>query len=101
MHVVIVNIHVKEDCIDNFIKETKENSKNSIMEPGISRFDFIQNLDDPARFVLIEVYKDGDAPAKHKETAHYNRWKENVAPMMAEPRIGIKYKNLYPEDIDW
>ena len=98
MLVVQVNVHVKEDQIEQFIKATEENVKNSILESGVARFDFFQNQEDPARFILIEAYRDENAPAKHKETAHYKRWKADVEPMMSEPRFSIKYSNILPTD---
>ena len=70
-------------------------------EPGVARFDVIQDRDDPARFVLVEVYRSEDAPAAHKQTEHYQRWRDAVAPMMAEPRTSRKLRNLFPDDGDW
>jgi len=96
MLVVQVNVHVKEDQIEQFIKATKENVKNSILESGVARFDFFQNQEDPARFILIEAYRDENAPAKHKETEHYKKWRTDVEPMMSEPRFSIKYSNILP-----
>lgn len=74
MLAVHVNIQVKPDFIDSFIEATQENACNSLQEPGIARFDVVQNRDDSTRFVLVEVYKDAEAPAFHKETAHYAKW---------------------------
>lgn len=96
--VVHVHVHVKQDQIDAFREATLENARASVREPGIARFDVIQQSDDPARFVLIEVYRDKDAPAAHKETAHYQKWRDTVAEMMAEPRTSKKYVNLHPDD---
>ena len=100
MLVVQVNVHVLEDQIGKFIEATNENVKNSILESGVARFDFFQSQEDPARFILIEAYRDGTAPAKHKETDHYKKWKAAVEPMMAEPRFSIKYSNILPIDED-
>ena len=100
MLVVQVNVHVKEDQIEEFIKATEENVKNSIKEPGIARFDFFQNQEDPTRFILIEAYRDENAPVKHKETEHYKKWKAHVEPMMSEQRFSIKYSNILPNDND-
>jgi len=94
MLAVHVFIHVKPECRDDFIAATVENARNSINEPGIARFDFVQQNDDPNRFVLVEVYKDADAPARHKETAHYLKWRKTVADMMAEDRYSIKYSTI-------
>jgi len=101
MVIVHVHIHVKPEVVDDFIEATIENARNSLREPGIARFDFIQNLDDPTKFVLIEVYRTPDDPAAHKETAHYNIWREKVANMMAEPRRSVKYANVFPDDQGW
>lgn len=96
MLIVIVYVHVKENCIEEFKVATIENASKSIHEAGIHKFDFIQQNDDPTRFILMEVYTDEDATLAHKETAHYKKWKENVAEMMAEPRVGVRYHEIYP-----
>ena len=101
MVIVHVHIHVKPEVLDDFIEATIENARDSLREPGIAQFDFIQNLDDPTKFVLIEVYRTPDDPAAHKETAHYNIWREKVANMMAEPRRSVKYANVFPDDRGW
>jgi autoinducer 2-degrading protein len=101
MLIVHVFVHVKPESVEAFKAATLENARNSIQEPGIARFDLIQQTEDPTRFVLVEVYRDADAPARHKETAHYARWRDAVAPMMAEPRTSIKYTNLFPDDAGW
>ena len=77
------------------------NARLSVREPGIARFDLVQQADDPTRFVLVEVYRTPAAPAAHKETAHYQRWRDAVAPMMAEPRTSVKFANLFPADEGW
>ena len=101
MFIAHVFIHVKEDRIEDFIGATIENAQNSILEPGIARFDFIQEQDNPTRFVLVEVYRTADDPAKHKETAHYKKWRDTVADMMAEPRTAIKFLNVHPDEEGW
>lgn len=101
MYIVHVHVHVKPEVVDDFIEATIENARNSVREPGIARFDFIQDLDDPTKFVLIEVYRTPDDPAAHKETAHYNIWREKVANMMAEARQSVKYSNVFPDDQGW
>lgn len=101
MLIVHVSIHVKPEAVDAFIAATLENVKQSALEPGVARFDFIQQQDDPTRFQLLEVYRSADAPARHKETAHYQQWRDAVAAMMAEPRTSVKFDNLFPEDEDW
>jgi autoinducer 2-degrading protein len=101
MQIVLVYVHIKPDSIDAFLTATLENARNSVNEKGIARFDVIQQQDDPTRFILIEVYRDEEAPAKHKETSHYVKWRDRVAEMMAEPRQGIKFTNLFPKDEDW
>jgi len=101
MLIVNVNIKVKPEHVEAFRKATVENAACSVEEAGIVRFDFLQQQDDPTRFLLVEVYGSADAPAKHKETGHYARWRDTVAPMMAEPRTSVKYTNIYPEDRNW
>lgn len=101
MQIVLVHVHVKPEFIETFKKASLDNASNSVKEAGIARFDVIQQVEDPTRFILVEVYKTADAPAAHKETAHYARWRDTVADMMAEPREGIKYTNIFPSDEGW
>ncbi len=101
MLVVHVFVHVKPEAVEAFKAATLENARNSVQEPGIARFDVVQQVDDPTRFVLVEVYRTADDPARHKETAHYKRWRETVADMMAEPRYSVKYTNVFPDDQGW
>lgn len=101
MFIVHVFVHVKKDKIDGFKEATLENAKNSIKEPGIARFDVVQQQDDPTRFVLVEVYRTADDPAKHKETDHYKKWRDTVADMMAETRSSLKFFNVYPNEEGW
>ena len=101
MLVVHVLVHVKAECVAEFIIATRENARQSLQEPGVARFDVVQQQDDPTRFVLVEVYRTTDAPLKHKETMHYARWRDAVAPMMASARTSMKYKNIFPEDAGW
>jgi len=97
MLVVCVHVHVVPEHRDDFIQATLENARNTVQEPGNLRFDVIQQLDDPNRFILYEVYRDEEGAAAHKQTPHYARWRETVAPWMAEPRQGVKYRALFPE----
>lgn len=101
MFIVHVYVHVKEDHIEAFKQATIENAKNSIREPGIARFDVVQQQDDPTRFILVEVYRTSNDPAKHKETRHYQVWRDRVEPMMAEPRSSIKFLNIFPDEKGW
>jgi autoinducer 2-degrading protein len=101
MFIVHVHVHVKPDQIDAFKAATLENARSSVQEPGVARFDVIQQRDDPARFVLVEVYRTPDDPAHHKETQHYQVWRDTVAEMMAEPRSSIKFGNVFPGDAGW
>jgi len=101
MFIVHVFVHVKENRVEAFIRATEENARHSLQEPGIARFDVVQQQDDPTRFVLVEVYRTAADPAKHKETAHYRKWRDAVAGMMAEPRSNIKFLNVYPNDEGW
>ncbi|MFN7921066.1 MAG: antibiotic biosynthesis monooxygenase [Bryobacteraceae bacterium] len=101
MLIVQVHARVKPEFIEAFRAASIENASHSIQEPGVARFDVLQQADDPARFSLIEVYRTADAPAAHKETAHYAKWRDAVAPMMAEPRSSVKYSNAFPDDTRW
>jgi len=101
MLIVHVHVHVRTDFIDAFIKATRENARHSVKEAGIARFDVIQQSDSPDRFVLVEVYRSPEAALSHKETAHYQTWRDAVAEMMAEPRSSLKYSNIFPDDINW
>ena len=101
MYIVHVFVQVKPDCIGAFRTATLENARKSLQEPGIARFDVLQQQDDPTRFVLVEIYRSPEDSARHKETAHYQKWRDVVAEMMAEPRTSTKYTNLFPEAEDW
>jgi quinol monooxygenase YgiN len=101
MLIVHVFVHVKSDDVAAFTAATLENARNSVQEPGIVRFDVIQQDDDPTRFVLVEIYRTPADPAKHKETAHYLTWRSAVEPMMAEPRRSVKYGAVFPSDAGW
>lgn len=98
MHIVHVHIHVNSESVEAFIEATIENARNSVREPGIARFDVVQQTDDPTRFVLVEVYRDQAATEAHRQTAHYAKWRDTVAPMMKEPRTRETFSNLFPED---
>jgi len=99
--VVHVHVRVKADAVEAFRAATLANARQSVLEPGVARFDVVQEVDDPTRFVLVEVYRTPEAPAAHKETAHYQLWRDAVADLMAEPRRGVKHVNVFPEDAGW
>ena len=101
MVVVHVHVRVKPDCIEAFLAATIENASQSVKEPGIARFDVVQQVDDPTRFVLVEAYRSVEATAAHKATAHYAAWRDQVEPLMAEPRSSVKYSNVFPGDQEW
>ncbi|HZQ54334.1 MAG TPA: antibiotic biosynthesis monooxygenase [Bryobacteraceae bacterium] len=101
MHIVHVHVRVKQESIEAFRAATIENARNSVQEPGIARFDVMQDAGDPSRFVLVEVYRTAQAPAEHRNTAHYQTWRDTVADMMAEPRQRAEYSNVFPGDEDW
>lgn len=101
MYIVHVHVHVKPEFVEDFKQATTENATNSVQEAGVARFDVIQSTDDPTRFILVEVYRNAQASSAHKETGHYAKWRDAVAQMMAEPRQGIKYTNVFPEDACW
>jgi quinol monooxygenase YgiN len=101
MLIVHVHIRVKPECREAFLAASVANASASVREPGIARFDVLQQQEDPDRFMLVEVYRTPEDPARHKATAHYARWAETVADMMAEPRQSVKFTNRFPGDEGW
>jgi (4S)-4-hydroxy-5-phosphonooxypentane-2,3-dione isomerase len=101
MHIVHVFIHVKDDKAEEFIKATVENASNSLKEPGVARFDLIQQTDDLSSFLLVEVYRTVEDAARHKETSHYKKWHGIVEPLMKEARTRIIYRNVFPDETGW
>lgn len=101
MLIVHVHVRVKPEFLEAFKQATLENARRSVGEPGVARFDLIQQADEPTRFVLVEVYRTSEARAQHKETPHYQAWRDAVASMMAEPRTSVKYSNLFPPEAGW
>lgn len=101
MLIVHVHVQVKPECVEAFKAASLDNARHSVQEPGIARFDVVQQADDPTRFVLVEVYRTDAAPAAHKETAHYAKWRDTVADMMAVPRQSTKFRNVFPDDAGW
>ena len=100
MHVVFVHVHVKPEHRDDFLAASLDNARNTVQEPGNLRFDVLQQVDDPNRFVLYEAYRDEAGMQAHKETEHYARWRDTVADWMAEPRRGVKHISHFPETED-
>ena len=101
MLIVHVHVRVKAESVEEFKQATLENARSSVQEPGIARFDVVAQQDDATRFVLIEVYRTLEAAAAHKETAHYAKWRDAVAPMMAEARQSVKYNAIFPDPEGW
>lgn len=101
MLIVHVYVRVKPESVEDFRQATIENARSSVQEPGIARFDVVQQQDDATRFVLIEVYRTTEAPVAHRETAHYAKWRDAVAPMMAEPRQRMQYNAVFPDPEGW
>ena len=101
MLIVHVHVRVKPESVADFIEATLANARCSVQEPGIARFDFVQQNDDATRFVLVEAYRTNDAPAAHRETAHYKKWRDAVEPMMAEPRQRSLYNAVFPDPEGW
>ena len=101
MLIVHVQVRVKPECVEAFRAATLENARHSLQEPGLARFDVAQQRDDPTRFTLVEAFRNDDAPAAHRETAHYKKWRAAVDDMMAEPRSSVKYSNVFPDDAAW
>ncbi len=101
MFIVHVFVHVNPEDVEAFKQASLANARNSVKEPGIARFDVLQQQDDPSRFVLVEVYRTPEDAGEHKKTAHYAVWRDTVAGMMAEPRTSIKFDNVFPDDPGW
>ena len=101
MLIVHVHTHVKVEWVEGFKQASIENARNSVQEPGIARFDVIQRAEDPTYFVLVEVYHTPEDAPRHKETAHYKKWRDAVEKMMVEPRSSVKYANVFPEEGGW
>jgi (4S)-4-hydroxy-5-phosphonooxypentane-2,3-dione isomerase len=101
MLIVHVHARVKPGRVEAFCAASVENARASVQEPGVARFDVVQNLDDPCHFTLVEVYRTAEDPARHKETTHYKTWAAVVEPMMVEPRWRVRYQNAFPDDEGW
>ena len=101
MFIVHVHVCVKPDCIEAFREASLENAQHSLQEEGVARFDVLQQEDEPTNFLLVEVYRAPEEALRHKETAHYARWRDAVAEMMAAPRRSVKYGNVFPADAQW
>src|SRR5437660_11301787 len=101
MLVVHVHVRVKPEFVEAFRETTIANARESVKEPGIARFDVVQQQDDPTRFVLVEAYRSADAPAAHKETRHYQVWRDTVADMMADTRSSVKFQNIFQDECGW
>ena len=101
MHILHVFIHVKDNQVEEFKTATAKNAQSSLQEPGVARFELIQEVDDPTRFLLIEVYRTSEDAVRHKETLHYKHWRETVELLMAEPRTRINYLNVFPGESGW
>lgn len=101
MLVVHVHVQVKPEHVEAFIAATRENAEASLQEPGVARFDVVQQDDDATRFVLVEAYKTAEAPAQHKQTPHYAKWRDAVAPLMQSPRTSVKYRSVCPAEPRW
>ena len=102
MLVVHVHVRVGPGQVEEFLAATLVNARASLAEPGVLRFDVIQDEADPAHVVLVEVYRDADASAAHKLSAHYAAWRDAVAEIMAEPRASTRFSAVFPaDDEDW
>ena len=101
MLVVHIDVHVKPESVEEFIQLTLENARSSVQEHGIARFDLVQQQDDPTQFVLVEAYRSADAPAAHRATAHYAKWRDAVEPMMAVPRQRVLCNSVFPDPENW
>jgi quinol monooxygenase YgiN len=100
MLLVHVYVHVTPGSESAFLDATEVNARSSLDEPGVLRFDVLRDADSPERFILVELYRDSDAAAAHKTTAHYATWRDTVADMMAEPRSSQKYTPIFPSEAE-
>jgi len=101
MRIVIVQVHVQEDKVDQFLEYTLGNATQSRKEPACLRFDVLRTEEDPTRFVLHEVYTSAEGLKAHQQTEHYKNWRENAPPLLAEPRVSIRCVNVSPTDAEW
>ena len=101
MQIIHVQVQVKPEAVEAFKAATIENASQSLREPGVAAFDVVQSQDDPTRFVLVEAYRTSEAVLAHKETRHYQTWRDPVADMMAGPRSGTRYTNVFPANPRW
>ncbi len=101
MHIIHVHVRVLPEAVEAFKQATVENAAHSVQEAGVARFDVVQQGDEPTRFVLVEVYRTPEDQQKHRETAHYRKWRDAVADMMAEPRMPYRFVNIFPDDKGW
>ena len=101
MIIIHVYLNAKREMINAFKEATVKNASNSVREPGILRFDVLQQENNPAMFLLVEIYKNEKAVSAHKETSHYAEWVKIAEPMLAEPRSKTSYINLFPDDKKW
>jgi quinol monooxygenase YgiN len=93
---VVVYVHVLPESVEAFRAASLANAAASIREPGVVRFDVMQETGDVTRFALFEVYRGQEGAAAHKQTEHYQTWRDTVAPMMAEPRTNKSYTTITP-----
>jgi (4S)-4-hydroxy-5-phosphonooxypentane-2,3-dione isomerase len=96
--IVQVDVRVRPECVADFLAATVDNARGSVEEPGVLRFDVVQDQSDPTHVILVEVYRDAEAPTAHKETPHYAKWRDTVADMMAQPRTSTKFSAVFPTD---
>ena len=101
MLIIHVHVYVKTECVEAFKLATIANARESVREPGIARFDVLQQQNDPTQFVLVEAYRNVEAQAAHRETRHYQVWRDAVAPMMAQPRTRVTFENVFSPDQNW
>jgi len=101
MYIVYVFVQVKPDCVEQFKEATLVNARASLQEPGVARFDVLQEAGNPESFVLVEVYRTEEDPARHKETGHYQQWRDAAEALMASPRTKIVYENVFPDEMGW
>lgn len=96
MIVRIITVRVKAGSEAEFERLTTENHEASLTEPGVLRFDVLKDTDNPGTYYLYEAYRDEAATWAHKETDHYQYWKEQVAPLMEGERTAAATTPIAP-----
>jgi autoinducer 2-degrading protein len=88
---IIVEVYTIPGTRDKFLQATDVSQSATLQEPGCSRYEILQDIVDENHFTLIETYKDEAAIQSHKQTPHFQRWRNDVQPYMVQNRTSVKY----------